>query len=239
MMNVRTGTASVVFYKIKNNEIFVLTGKETKFLSNYKKNLLECFGLDILRLQKFPILSQTEDVTTYFSREARFMTQFLNNNMDLLNASIEEAEFKIEHPIFVIYDEPITIGKTITTNYRFLSRGFSLGVVKGGIEMGETPADAIRREIREELNKCIEPSLLCVSRNHHMFYYMVEEPVDEFLKDANDMIYNDHRGELVELQFQNFGELFKKKNKKSLNNKSLEILKEFRRALKKIDPITL
>jgi hypothetical protein len=53
------------------------------------------------------------------------------------------------------------------------------------------------------------------------------------------MIYNDHRGELVELQFQNFGELFKKKNKKSLNNKSLEILKEFRRALKKIDPITL
>jgi len=166
-MNHRTGTASVVFYKRNKDGINasneILIGKETKFLSNYREKLAECFGLDVIKLETFQQTTKTttttqikDKINAHFSQEARTLTRFLNDNGAFLNSRIYRKEYKIDFPIFVVYDEPTKSGdnegEVLKTNYRFLSREYSVGVVKGGIEGAETASEAVCRELQDELN---------------------------------------------------------------------------------------
>jgi len=240
MFNQRNGTASVVFYNKENNgKINVLIGKETKFLSNYKEKLAECFGLDVIKIETMKTNKTTKDIRQRFSKEARTLTNFLNNsaNSAYLNSRIYNEEYKIDFPIFVVYDEPVIIEKnTVKVNYRFLSRGYSYGVVKGGIEGTETAAEAACREIHEELNMCADPRDLLplkiptktILENHYVFAYCVND-TESLIRGAECMICDEHRGELVELGFSPLSEILATDRdiRGRLNQKSLEALKEF------------
>jgi 8-oxo-dGTP pyrophosphatase MutT (NUDIX family) len=254
MLNQRNGTASVVFYNKENNgkrEMNVLIGKETKFLSNYKEKLAECFGLDVIKIETIDPMTRDisatikREIRNHFSQEARTLTHFLNRsaNSAYLNSRIHNEEYKIDFPIFVVYDEPVIIEKNtvklVKVNYRFLSRGYSYGVVKGGIEGAETAVEAACREIHEELNLRVDPRDLLPLKtpttktleNHHIFAYCVKD-TESLIRVADSMICNEHRGELVELGFSPLSEILARCQdirgiRGRLNQKSLEALKEF------------
>ena len=243
---IRRGTASIVFYKVEeNNEIRVLVGKETKFLRNYKDILAECFGLEVTKLETWDKTNNGEDdndkdttkkINAHFTQEARTLTRFLNSNAAYLNSRIYHKEYKIDFPIFVVYDQPRTKklnNSAVKTNYRFLSPKYSMGVVKGGIEGAETADEAACREIQEELN--MTPDLrfmnrLCEKKNHHIFAYCVDAATAaEILWGAESMIRDEHRGELVDLCFAPLSEVLdpEMKIRGRLNKMSLAALNAF------------
>jgi 8-oxo-dGTP pyrophosphatase MutT (NUDIX family) len=245
---IRRGTASIVFYKVEeNNEIHVLVGKETKFLRNYKDILAECFGLEVTKLETWNKTNKededdgedkdtTKNINAHFTQEARTLTRFLNNNAAYLNSRINDKEYKIDFPIFVVYDQPRTKklnNAAVKTNYRFLSPKYSMGVVKGGIEGAETAAEAACREIKEELN--MTPDLrfmnqLCEKKNHHIFAYCVDAATAaEILWGAESMIRYENRGELVDLCFAPLSEVLdpEMKIRDRLNKMSLAALNAF------------
>ena len=254
---IRRGTASIVFYKVEeNNEIHVLVGKETKFLRNYKDILAECFGLEVTKLETWDKTNNGEDdddeddekdedkedkdttkkINAHFTEKARTLTRFLNSNAAYLNSRIYHKEYKIDFPIFVVYDQPRTKklnNAAVKTNYRFLSPKYSMGVVKGGIEGAETAAEAACREIQEELN--MTPDLrfmnrLCEKKNHHIFAYCVDAAAAaEILWGAESMIRDEHRGELVDLCFAPLSEVLdpEMKIRGRLNKMSLAALNAF------------
>jgi 8-oxo-dGTP pyrophosphatase MutT (NUDIX family) len=243
---IRRGTASIVFYKVEeNNEIHVLVGKETKFLRNYKDILAECFGLEVTKLETWNKTNKededdgedtTKKINAHFTQEARTLTRFLNNNAAYLNSRINDKEYKIDFPIFVVYDQPRTKklnNAAVKTNYRFLSPKYSMGVVKGGIEGAETAAEAACREIKEELNMTPELRVmnqLCEKKNHHIFAYCVDAAAAaEILWGAESMIRDEHRGELVDLCFAPLSEVLdpEMKIRDRLNKMSLAALNAF------------
>jgi len=245
----RTGTASVVFYKAnKDGGHEILIGKETKFLSNYREKLAECFGIDVIKLETFQQTTKTttqikDKINAHFTQEARTLTRFLNGNGAFLNSRIYRKEYKIDFPIFVVYDEPTKSGdgddEVLKTNYRFLSREYSVGVVKGGIEGAETATEAVCREIQEELNMTpvlshlqfiLENQNQNKKQNHHIFGYFVNEAdAVDIIRGADSMIRDEHRGELVELRFAQLSDVLDSNQdiRGRLNQKSLEALIAF------------
>jgi len=238
-------SASMVFYADIGNEIHVLVGKETQYLSDLQHekyirntNFEEIYlTMQITNLEEIETVSASaiggnkEDAEHMF----REHTLFLNENFKLRG----------QHNSLKILYEPIKEKDGMfTTKYRFIpqknNQNQKYGIVKGGCEGEENPEQCIIREVEEEVMLNIDDPndieyldyvnvKFAGGRNEgvYVYSYEIKDP-DSFIDMLNTMNKVQKRGEMYDFQFiplQNY-------NQYSYNRKSLYSLKLFNRKKK-------
>lgn len=208
------GASVVIWYKDEDNQIYILTGKESTYLTDEHPD--------------------DNDIKTKQVIEATNVSEakriFRKNAIDL------EARFPELKPI--MFDTPISVSGTtnrFTVNYRHLKNTFKYGILKGGIE----PQDngdirrTIVREVSEEIGFIIDKKdfvYLGICSKNACFSLMLK-PRD--ISPWNDKIADriaKKNVEIFELSFKKMDDIVPK----TLNQKSKCAIDLFKPYLKKV-----
>lgn len=128
--------ASIIiwFYDDKLKLPILLTGKESIYVSDLNKT-------NPLFKEKFETMLREKE--TFQGTDLMQAKMYFSKGAKELEDGIGMQTIK--------FDTPILKGDSYTVNFRYLPETFKRGVIKGGIEGSETPAQAILRETAEEL----------------------------------------------------------------------------------------
>jgi hypothetical protein len=201
------GSGIILYYK-KDNETFVLIGKETKYLSDY---------LTDLSLNAINDKINLDQAKHIFSERAKQLsiTDVLNDNI-LRN---------------VTYDTPLFENNCWNTNMRIIPiEDFNYGIPKGGKkDNDDNPIKTALREFKEEIaNIELNEELLkfiTIERGYHFYSYEIDkENVIKIKKKIKKYIIK-HFGELQEIQFMELKKI--KNNLNTFNGLTRKIFKDF------------
>lgn len=201
------GSGIILYYK-KDNETFVLIGKETKYLSDYLTDL----SLNVIN-DKIN-LDQAKHI---FSERAKQLsiTDVLNDNI-LRN---------------VTYDTPVFENNCWNTNMRIIPiEDFNYGIPKGGKKDNDNnPIETALREFKEEIaNIELDKELLkfiTIERGYHFYSYEIDkENVIKIKKKLKKYLIK-HFGELQDIQFMELKKI--KNNLNTFNGLTRKIFKDF------------
>jgi hypothetical protein len=130
-------TIIIYFYDPKINDAVLLTGKESKYVTDLP------LSPELLKLihEEFEG-DNLEEAKDFFSKQASHLEK------GMVGSYIERQGLGTNR---IQYDTPIRTTTGFRVNYRFLPIPFKRGVIKGGKEEGETSEDAALREVREEV----------------------------------------------------------------------------------------
>lgn len=201
------GSGIILYYK-KDNETFVLVGKETKYLSDYLLDL----SLNIINDKIH--LDQAKHI---FSERAKELSI-----IDILNDKIIRN---------VTYDTPVFENNCWNTNMRIIPiEDFNYGIPKGGKkDNDDNPIKTALREFKEEIaNIELNEELLkfiTIERGYHFYSYEIDkENVIKIKKKIKKYIIK-HFGELQDIQFMELKKI--KNNLNTFNGLTRKIFKDF------------
>ena len=201
------GSGIILYYK-KDNETFVLVGKETKYLSDYLLDL----SLNIINDKIH--MDQAKHI---FSERAKQLSI-----TDVLNDHILRN---------VTYDTPVFENNCWNTNMRIIPiEDFNYGIPKGGKkDNDDNPIKTALREFKEEIaNIELNEELLkfiTIERGYHFYSYEIDkENVIKIKKKIKKYIIK-HFGELQDIQFMELKKI--KNNLNTFNGLTRKIFKDF------------
>jgi 8-oxo-dGTP pyrophosphatase MutT (NUDIX family) len=203
------GAGTVLFYRNDSHEVYVLVGKETRWLEDY------CLTTDILQRQ---IL---EGLTKFSTVEA--------------HAIFEARAKKISQEIgkYVSYDTLLTEDDAWRTHFRVEAQSPDKnfwGIPKGGLlkYTDETPVATAIREFQEETGIELfgeHCQFMGVDRGYHFFMYEVPFSLVSHFTDIIYMTRAHHSGELHRLNFMPLKDL--EQHLDHFNGMSRKVLRDY------------
>jgi len=202
------GASVVIYYIDSNNNIYILTGIESRWLRNSYPELK--------KQEIFNVNMGINKAKEYFTETARNLSKKLDKEVRY-DQIVQKYENKYE------------------TRYRSLSHNkdkIKYGIIKGGVEPGETSKMTIIREIAEELGIIVPKEKLIKigfdrsdSRRYVIFHLMIEEEVVPFFKKIIRERKKKYCGEVFELSFKRLNDVMQDLNK--YNKRSFIAIKKF------------
>jgi hypothetical protein len=124
-----TGASIVIWYYDASTQMpMVLVGNESKYVTDIRP--------EIKPMQTITGVTNPETAKRHFYKVSAALSDNGENTLNLGR---------------IQYDDPKQVGDSFSVNYRYVDKKSKQGIIKGQIESGETPIQAIVREVAEEL----------------------------------------------------------------------------------------
>ena len=220
----------ILWYKQpETNEIEILTGIETHYLTETFDPTQEHTQKLITSIQHY---EKVENCSSH-----KIANQVFKERSEILS-QIFQIPITFETIKNTIHTHPSNLHNNYQTHFRVMKNQNKpkYGIVKGNVEEGEIPFQAMMREIQEELQIPLNgvtkkpPQLL--SSKHifrfqhsilHTYHYQIN--TEEYKKINQLLMVSKPQGELMEIDFRPLSKL---NNNKKTNAKTTEHIKTFR-----------
>ena len=191
-----SGATIIIYcYDTEKDTTFLLTGKESKYVTDLSKYPEFRQFMDLIETKENFVGENLEEAKTFFSKEARVLEK------GDVGSYIESQRLGNRR---IHYDTPIRTTTGFHVKYRFLPKVFKRGVIKGGKEESESSEDAILREVREEVGMNIpkeEFKLIGNCSDNDVFSLNVAIRNIKMFENAIASRYEKRSGEVFDLQF--------------------------------------
>lgn len=219
------GASIIIWYK-EENDIFILTGRESRYLKNRKKLFPD--STVITQYESFPINKSNSNKkinsNKFFKKKAIKLEKLYLNALGKNNA-LKKHEIR--------FDNPIVSNNSVKSIFRYSNNNCSYGIIKGHKEsFDKNSLETIIRETEEEvgfkLYKNKIKKIESTNSDYDLYHYKVTEEEKEEILQMIKKRKLDKRGELFELQFKKIDDSFREQLKTpKWNKKSIFLINTF------------
>jgi len=194
-MTSKGATIIIYFRDPKTGIMYLLTGKETKYVTDLNDESPEFRQKFMGLIEEEFIRDDLDAAKAFFSERAKYLEE------GAVGSYIKSRELGGRR---IQYDTPIKTDRGYHVKYRYLSTDYRRGVIKGGKENDESSKEAILREVREEvgmnipseklefIGNCMKNDVFSLNigiKNVEMFLNAIKERSDKKSGEVFDLLF--------------------------------------------------